>query len=77
MFIGRQKELADLNEMYDKNHFQLFVFYGRRRVGKTWTPWSQTVPHHSFVSDANHLQMSDEEPFDCSWVYFKIFIIWW
>jgi AAA+ ATPase superfamily predicted ATPase len=35
MFIGREKELADLNEMYMQDRFQLFVLYGRRRVGKT------------------------------------------
>ncbi|MBP3360671.1 MAG: ATP-binding protein [Clostridia bacterium] len=35
MFIGREKELAALNEMYKQDKFQLFVLYGRRRVGKT------------------------------------------
>ena len=35
MFIGRETELADLNDMYNQNKFQLFVLYGRRRVGKT------------------------------------------
>lgn len=35
VFIGREKELADLNELYIQNRFQLFVLYGRRRVGKT------------------------------------------
>lgn len=35
IFIGREKELADLNEMYAQDKFQLFVLYGRRRVGKT------------------------------------------
>lgn len=35
LFVGREKELADLNEMYSQNKFQLFVLYGRRRVGKT------------------------------------------
>lgn len=34
-FIGREKELADLNELYMQDKFQLFVLYGRRRVGKT------------------------------------------
>lgn len=34
-FIGREKELADLNELYSQKKFQLFVLYGRRRVGKT------------------------------------------
>lgn len=35
MFIGREKELSDLNDMYNQDKFQLFVLYGRRRVGKT------------------------------------------
>lgn len=35
IFIGREKELADLNEMYAQHKFQMFVLYGRRRVGKT------------------------------------------
>lgn len=35
MFVGREKELADLNEMYKQDKFHLFVLYGRRRVGKT------------------------------------------
>lgn len=35
MFIGREKELAELNRLYNENRFHLFVMYGRRRVGKT------------------------------------------
>ena len=35
MFVGREKELTDLNSMYRQDKFQLFVLYGRRRVGKT------------------------------------------
>ena len=35
IFIGREKELADLNGMYAQRSFQMFVLYGRRRVGKT------------------------------------------
>ena len=35
VFIGREKELADLHELYAQDKFQLFVLYGRRRVGKT------------------------------------------
>lgn len=35
IFIGREKELTDLNELYKQKKFQLFVLYGRRRVGKT------------------------------------------
>ena len=35
IFIGRERELADLNTLYLQDKFQLFVLYGRRRVGKT------------------------------------------
>lgn len=35
MFIGREKELSELNRLYGENRFQLFILYGRRRVGKT------------------------------------------
>ena len=35
MFVGREKELRQLNRMYAKSGFQMAVVYGRRRVGKT------------------------------------------
>ena len=35
MFIGRERELAELNRMYQTDRFQFPVIYGRRRVGKT------------------------------------------
>jgi len=35
MFIGREKELERLHQLYWEDCFQLFVLYGRRRVGKT------------------------------------------
>lgn len=35
MFVGRQRELAALNRMYDSDRFEMMVVYGRRRVGKT------------------------------------------
>ncbi|MFT7667791.1 MAG: AAA+ ATPase superfamily predicted ATPase [Planctomycetota bacterium] len=35
MFIGRSSELAVLNELADGRSAELFVLYGRRRVGKT------------------------------------------
>lgn len=35
MFIGREKELSELNKLYQQDRFQMFVLYGRRRVGKT------------------------------------------
>ena len=35
MFIGRQEELAELNNLYSTDKFQCVIIYGRRRVGKT------------------------------------------
>lgn len=35
MFIGRERELAVLNRLYETGSFQFPVIYGRRRVGKT------------------------------------------
>ncbi len=35
MFIGRQRELDELEKKYNASGFQMFVLYGRRRVGKT------------------------------------------
>ena len=35
MFIGREKELKNLNRLYVSDKFEFAVIYGRRRVGKT------------------------------------------
>ena len=35
MFIGRKKELASLQELYDRDGFGMTVIYGRRRIGKS------------------------------------------
>lgn len=35
MFVGRDRELADLNRRYESGQFEFAVIYGRRRVGKT------------------------------------------
>ena len=35
MFIGRERELSKLTELYNSDKFQCAVIYGRRRVGKT------------------------------------------
>ena len=35
MFIGREKELQQLQQLYQTGGFQLAVLYGRRKVGKT------------------------------------------
>jgi len=35
MFVGRHRELTNLNSLYKTEKFQCAVIYGRRRVGKT------------------------------------------
>lgn len=35
MFVGRNRELSKLNQIYQSDSFEFVVFYGRRRVGKT------------------------------------------
>lgn len=35
MFIGRERELSTLNNLYNEGNFQCVVIWGRRRVGKT------------------------------------------
>lgn len=35
MFIGREREMATLNHLYQSDKFEFVVIYGRRRVGKT------------------------------------------
>ncbi|MDR0491883.1 MAG: ATP-binding protein [Oscillospiraceae bacterium] len=35
MFVGRERELKKLNEMYAGDRFECAIIYGRRRVGKT------------------------------------------
>ncbi len=35
VFLGRDRDLAYLNELHDSGKPELFVLYGRRRVGKT------------------------------------------
>ena len=36
MIIGREKEIAKLNELYESGSAELVALYGRRRVGKTF-----------------------------------------
>ena len=35
MFTGREAEIAQLESLYTSNRAELFILYGRRRVGKT------------------------------------------
>ncbi len=35
MFVGRSREIAELNRLYEMRGFQFPIIYGRRRIGKT------------------------------------------
>jgi hypothetical protein len=48
MFINRKAELEQLSHLYSSDHAELFVLYGRRRVGKTELL-------RTFCSDKTHL----------------------
>ncbi len=53
MFINRQAELGLLEQRYSSDKAELFVLYGRRRVGKTelLTQFCQGKRHIFFVAD--------------------------
>ena len=52
MFIDRKTEIEQLNKLYRSDHSELFVLYGRRRVGKTelLRAFCQDKPHIFFIS---------------------------
>ena len=53
MFVNRVSELALLEKHYTSKHAELFVLYGRRRVGKTelLAHFCEGKPHVFFVAD--------------------------
>jgi AAA+ ATPase superfamily predicted ATPase len=56
-FHNRQRELALLNDLYRRAGGQLFVLYGRRRVGKTalLTHWLEAHPYRAFYWTADRV----------------------
>jgi hypothetical protein len=52
MFIDRKAELANLEALYCSGHAELFVLYGRRRVGKTelLRQFCVNKPHLFFIA---------------------------
>lgn len=62
MFIGREAELAFLEDKYKEERGQLIVLYGRRRVGKTETlrEFCKGKPHvfYSCTQCANKVQLA-------------------
>ena len=47
MFVGRERELKKLGEMFDSGKFEMGIVYGRRRVGK-----SEMIKHFCFGKKA-------------------------
>ncbi|VUT26713.1 MAG: Archaeal ATPase [Candidatus Methanolliviera sp. GoM_oil] len=52
-FVNRKDELAFLRERYNRENFEFFVIYGRRRIGKTELikNFLQDKPHIYFLCD--------------------------
>jgi hypothetical protein len=52
MFIDRKIELEQLSQLYNSDHAELFVLYGRRRVGKTelLRAFCADKPHIFFIA---------------------------
>ena len=52
MFVNREEELAFLDKHYRSGRAELFVLYGRRRVGKTelLRVFCQDKPHVFFIA---------------------------
>lgn len=59
MFVNRTSELALLEKYYASNKAELFVLYGRRRVGKTelLINFCSDKPNVFFVADQSHEQI--------------------
>ena len=62
MFIGRDAELAQLESLYASNRAELFILYGRRRVGKTelLRAFCASKPHLFFIAtfSSDHDQLA-------------------
>jgi len=62
MFINRASELEHLNQLYQSDRAELFVLYGRRRVGKTelLRAFCEGKPHVFFIAtlSSDHDQLA-------------------
>ena len=60
LFIGRESELELLEKKYSENRFNLFIVYGRRRVGKTTLlkKFCENKPSIFFVGEENNDKLS-------------------
>ena len=50
LFIGRSRELSELNRLYQSQKAEFLILYGRRRIGKTrlLTHWMETSKPRAF-----------------------------
>ena len=50
LFIGRSRELSELNRLYQSQKAEFLILYGRRRIGKTrlMTHWMETAKPRAF-----------------------------
>lgn len=60
MFVGRENELREMDRLFRSNTFQLFILYGRRRVGKTTllTEFCRDKPSIFFSAENSTNQMN-------------------
>lgn len=72
MFVGREKELTELNQRYISDQFEFIVFYGRRRVGKTtlineFCKNKNTIYYIGIEStEQDNLEMLSKAVFECT-----------
>lgn len=63
MFIGREWELSQLEQLWQQNKYQLFIMYGRRRIGKTalLREFCKDKPHIFFSAEQSNEYMNMEK----------------
>ncbi|MCD7784664.1 MAG: ATP-binding protein [Oscillospiraceae bacterium] len=71
-FIGRQSELESLNELYREDRFQMFVLYGRRRVGKTTllNEFCKDKPSIFYLAEQSNRKLNLEKFSDAVFSYY-------
>jgi len=69
MFIAREKELAILQDTYNKPGFQMTVIYGRRRIGKSRliTEFIKGKRASYYVASKTSLELSKKPSVQSSW----------
>ena len=71
MFVNREAELAHLEQLHQSDRAELFILYGRRRVGKTelLRAFCEGKPHVFFIatlsSDRDQLAAFSQQLWRC------------